>query len=215
VVTGIASACRAAGCVLLGGETAEMPGVYEPGQFDLAGTIVGLVERERMLPLPTVAEGDVVLGLASNGLHTNGFSLARQVFAGVPLQTEFPGIGRLGEALLAPHLSYLADVRHMRARVEVKALAHLTGGGFIENIPRVLPEGLSVRVTPGAWPVPALFALIQEKGQIATAEMFHVFNMGIGMAAIVSAEDAAMALAGHDGMWRIGEVVAGGREVLL
>jgi phosphoribosylformylglycinamidine cyclo-ligase len=215
VVSGIAFACRAAGCVLLGGETAEMPGVYAAGQFDLVGTIVGLVQRERMLPLPTVAEGDVLLGLASNGMHTNGFSLARRIFAATSLSAEFPGVGILGEALLAPHRSYLAEVRHLRQRVEVKALAHLTGGGFIENIPRVLPQGLSAQIERDSWPVLPIFRLIQDKGQIAPAEMFRVFNMGIGMVAIVAAADADAALAGQEGMWRIGQVVAGQHEVLL
>ena len=219
VVAGVAAACRAAGCVLLGGETAEMPGVYADGQFDLAGTIIGVVERDQMLPLPGVAAGDVVLGLPSNGPHTNGYSLIRSALAGVPLDAAFDGVGVLGDALLAPHLSYLDVVRRLRRRVTVKALAHITGGGFIENIPRVLPEGLSVRITPGAWPIPALFRLIQEKGQIATHEMFHVFNMGIGMVVIVSPDEAQAAaqaaVAGTDEVVRIGEVVTGERQVLL
>jgi phosphoribosylaminoimidazole synthetase len=215
IVSGIAAACRAAGCVLLGGETAEMPGVYSPGHFDLVGTIIGVVERERMLPLPTVAAGDVALGLPSSGPHTNGYSLIRRVFADMPLTAQFPGVGVLGDALLTPHRSYLDVVRRLRQSVTIKALAHITGGGLLENTPRVLPQGVSVRLDPRAWPLPPLFRLIQEKGQVADLEMYRVFNMGIGMVVIVSAEDAAIALAGGEEMWRIGEVVAGQREVII
>jgi len=215
IVSGCAAACREAGCVLLGGETAEMPGVYAAGQFDVVGTIVGVVERAHMLPLPTVAVGDVVLGLPSSGPHTNGYSLIRRVLGDAPLDTRVEGVGVLGEALLAPHRSYLSVVRRLRERVTVKALAHLTGGGFVENVPRVLPAGRSVRIAPGSWPIPPLFRWIQDRGQIAAAEMYRVFNMGVGMAAIVSPDEAQAALAGSDTIWRIGEVVAGQREVLL
>jgi phosphoribosylaminoimidazole synthetase len=215
VVSGIAAACRAAGCVLIGGETAEMPGVYCVGEFDLAGTIVGVVERERMLPLPTVAVGDVVLGLPSSGPHTNGYSLIRRILGDTPLDTQVAGVGVLSDALLAPHRSYLSEVRALRQRVTVKALAHLTGGGFIENVPRVLPKGTSVRLTPGSWVIPPLFRYLQEKGQIDRREMYRVFNMGVGMVVIVSAAEAQTALAGSETIWRIGEVVAGDGEVLL
>lgn len=215
VVSGIAAACRAAGCVLLGGETAEMPGVYAPGELDLVGTIVGVVEREHMLPLPGIAPGDVALGFPSSGPHTNGFSLIRSVFADTPLDTRFAGVGLLADALLVPHHSYLDEVRRLRQRAPIKALAHLTGGGFIENIPRVLPPGTSLQVDAGAWPLPPLFRLIQEKGKIAPGEMYRVFNMGVGMVAIVAAADVAAALSGGDPIWRIGEVVAGQGEVLL
>ncbi len=215
VVGGIAAACRDAGCVLLGGETAEMPGVYAPGKFDLVGTIVGVVERARMLPLDTVAVGDVALGLPSSGPHTNGYSLIRRVLGDTPLDTYVEGVGVLSDALLAPHRSYLSAVRVLRQRLTVKALAHLTGGGFIENVPRVLPLGTSLRLLPDSWPVPPLFGYLQQKGQIDRAEMYHVFNMGVGMVVIVSAQDAEVALAGGEAMWRIGEVVAGEREVLL
>ena len=168
-----------------------------------------------MLPLPSVAAGDVVLGLPSSGPHTNGYSLIRRVLAGMPLDSEIPGIGVLGKALLAPHRCYLGVVRRLRERVEVKALAHLTGGGFIENVPRVLPSGLSVRLDRRSWTVPPLFRLVQERGRIAEAEMFRVFNMGIGMVVIVAPSQAEAALAGSDTLWRIGEVVTGDGEVLL
>ncbi len=215
IVSGCARACRAAGCALLGGETAEMPGVYADGQFDIAGTIVGVVERDRMLPLPTVTVGDVALGLPSSGPHTNGYSLIRRLVADTPLETVAPGVGVLGEALLQPHRSYLAVVRRLRARAPIKALAHITGGGLIENTPRVLPEGVSLRLVRGAWPVPPLFSYLQNKGHIAEREMYRVFNMGVGMVVIVSADDAAALLAGDDEIWRIGEIVPGRREVLL
>ena len=149
------------------------------------------------------------------GPHTNGFSLIRRVLAGMPLDSELPGIGVLGKALLAPHRSYLDVVRRLRERVPVKALAHITGGGFIENVPRVLPPGLSVRIERSAWTVPPLFRFIQERGQIAEAEMFRVFNMGIGMMVIVAPEQAEAALAVDSGMRRIGTVVPGDHEVVL
>jgi phosphoribosylaminoimidazole synthetase len=215
VVGGCAAACRQAGCVLIGGETAEMPGVYQSGEFDLVGSIVGVVERSEMLPRANVAAGDVLLGLPSSGPHTNGYSLIRRIFAGTNLETRYPDVGLLGEALLAPHRSYLEPVGRLRRLVEVKALAHLTGGGFIENIPRVLPAGVAARIDLGAWRTPALFELIQRQGQVALAEMYRVFNMGIGMVVVVPAEAADAALrSGVDG-WRIGELVAGEREVIL
>lgn len=209
IVTGCARACRAAGCALLGGETAEMPGVYAPGEIDLVGTIVGWVDRRRIVDGSAVEAGDVVLGLPSSGLHTNGYSLARQAFADVPWETVFPELGRpLGEVLLEPHRSYLADIEALwAAGVEVKAMAHITGGGFVENIPRVLPAGVGVRLRAGAWPVPPIFALIQRLGGVDEHEMFRVFNMGIGLAVILSPGDAARALDAAPGMRAIGEVV--------
>jgi len=215
IVTGMAEACRAAGCALLGGETAEMPGVYQAGEFDVAGTIIGVVERGRMLPRAGVGPGDVLVGLASNGPHTNGYSLIRRIFDGVPLDTIFPQIGvPLADALLAPHRSYLRVLTP--ALGSVKALAHLTGGGFIENIPRVLPDGVQARVHTGAWPVPPLFDLIQARGEIERTEMFRVFNMGIGMVAVVARDEveAFRAQVGEP-TFIIGELAAGTREVVL
>jgi len=215
IVTGCARACRAAGCALLGGETAEMPGVYVTGEFDIAGTIVGVVERDAMLPLPTVAAGDVALGLPSSGPHTNGYSLIRRILGETPLTTHVDGVGVLGDALLQPHRSYLPVVRRLRARAPIKALAHITGGGLIENTPRVLPEGVSLRLQRGAWPVPPLFRFLQAKGGIDEREMHRVFNMGVGMVVIVASGDAAALLAGDDTVWRIGQIVPGAREVIL
>src|SRR5688572_31724188 len=159
VVTGIAEACRASGCALLGGETAEMPGVYAPGEFDIAGTIVGVLERGSMLPRADIGPGDVLIGLRSSGPHTNGYSLIRKIFEGIPLETVFPELGvPLADALLAPHRSYLNVLSAvLRPPSTVKALAHLTGGGFIENIPRILPEGVDALVHHDSWPVPPLF----------------------------------------------------------
>ncbi|MBI5878898.1 MAG: phosphoribosylformylglycinamidine cyclo-ligase [Chloroflexi bacterium] len=219
IVTGMAEACRGAGCALLGGETAEMPGVYEAGEFDVAGTIVGVVERDRMLPRAGVRPGDVLVGLASNGPHTNGYSLIRRIFDGVPLATVFPEIGRpLADALLAPHRSYLPVLAQALASdaSPVKALAHLTGGGFIENIPRVLPDGVQARVRAGSWPVPPLFQVIQSRGEIDRAEMFRVFNMGIGMVVVVAREDvAAFRSQINEETYIIGELAAGARGVEL
>ena len=207
IVTGMAEACRAADCVLLGGETAEMPGVYAAGAFDVAGTIVGVVERAKLLPRTDLAAGDVLVGLASSGPHTNGFSLIRQVFADAPLAAVDPALGMsLADALLAPHRSYLPLLLpHLG---EVKALAHLTGGGFYDNIPRVLPAHLAAVIDAGSWPVPPLFGLIQTRGQIAAAEMYRVFNMGIGMVAVVGQERvAAFQAAIPEETWVIGRLV--------
>ncbi len=189
VVTGIAEACKQAGMVLLGGETAEMPGVYAPQEFDLAGTIVGVLERDAILPRTSeLKAGDVLIGLSSSGPHTNGYSLIRRVFADTPLEMVFPELGLpLADALLAPHRSYLNLLWPLIGSPPsgLKALAHLTGGGFIENIPRVLPEHLDAEIHLGSWPLPPLWPLIQEKGNIPAEEMYRVFNMGIGMLAIV------------------------------
>ena len=210
IVAGAAKACRAAGCALLGGETAEMPGVYSPGEIDLVGTIVGWVERERIIDGSTVVPGDLVLGLASSGLHTNGYSLARRVFAGIPWETVFPELGLpLGEVLLVPHRSYLSAIEALWAGgVEIKAMAHITGGGFYENIPRVLPPGIGVRLERDAWPVPPIFRLIQQRGAIDEQEMYRVFNMGIGLVLLISPEQVARAREALPEIRIIGEAVA-------
>jgi phosphoribosylformylglycinamidine cyclo-ligase len=193
VVTGAAAACRAAGCALLGGETAELPGVYAPGEMDVVGTIVGWVERERIVDGSKVEPGDVAVGLASSGLHTNGFSLARHVLAGEPMTGVHPTLGEpLGEALLQPHRSYLPAVEALWAEgVEIKAMAHITGGGFYENVPRVLPPGVGARLERDAWAVPGVFRLIQQRGRVDEDEMYRVFNMGVGLVLFVSADQVA------------------------
>ncbi len=213
VVRGCAEACRLAGCALLGGETAEMPGVYAPGEFDLVGTIVGAVERERIIDGGRITPGDAVLGLASNGLHTNGYSLARRVLADADLATTPDGHNiTLGDALLAPHRNYLREVETLEgAGVDIKGLAHITGGGLIDNPPRILPAGCALRLDRGSWPAPPLFELIQQLGGIDSLEMARVFNLGLGMLVVTLADqtDAALSALGQDA-WCVGEIVARG-----
>jgi phosphoribosylformylglycinamidine cyclo-ligase len=198
VVEGVAAACRDNGCALLGGETAEMPQVYLEAAFDLAGTIVGVVDHPAMLPRPDVAPGDAILALPSSGLHTNGYSLARRIAAGLPegyaARPTTLGGTSLGEALLAVHRSYLRDVETLRAVAPLKALAHITGGGLFDNLPRVLPAGCGARIERGSWEIPPIFRFLCEQGQVAETEAFHVFNMGLGMLALLpaSAVDAAL-----------------------
>jgi phosphoribosylamine--glycine ligase/phosphoribosylaminoimidazole synthetase len=219
IVAGMAEACQLAGCVLLGGETAEMPGVYSSGEFDVAGTIVGCLEKEEILPRTDLQPGDLLIGLRSSGPHTNGYSLIRKIFANAPLQEHIPELGQtLAEALLAPHRSYLHLLRPILHHPDhpIKALAHLTGGGFIENIPRILPPDLDARLHLGSWPVPPLFRLIQGRGHIMPAEMYRVFNMGIGMVAIVarSQTEAVQAMLSEES-WIIGELIPGNGRVVL
>jgi phosphoribosylformylglycinamidine cyclo-ligase len=215
VVTGIAEACKEAGMALLGGETAEMPGVYQPNEFDVAGTIVGVVERDELLPRQNLKAGDVLIGLKSSGSHTNGYSLIRKVFADMTLDTFIPELNlTLADALLAPHRSYLSGLYALLP--EVKALVHITGGGFIENIPRVLPDHLDSTVHVGSWAAPSLWKLIQQRGEIALEEMYRVFNMGIGMIAIVDKTFVAkfQELIPEE-TFVIGELVEGHKKVQL
>ena len=201
IVAGMADACRAAGCALLGGETAEMPGVYVPGATDVAGTIVGAARRDRLWPRPeTVRAGDALVGVASSGPHTNGYSLIRRLLDGRPgAAADAPLI----DALLAPHRSYLPTVLEFsEAGMEPKALAHITGGGFFDNLPRVLPAHLGARLELGAWPVPEPFATLVDWGGLADSEAFRVWNMGIGLVAIVDG-------AGADALVRQGHSVIG------
>ena len=196
LVEGMTAACRAAGCALLGGETAEMPGVYALGDYDLAGFIVGLVEPSAQRD--AVEPGDVLIGLPSSGLHTNGYSLVRKVFEDVPLGHVFSELGRpLGEVVLEPHRSYLEDL----GRIRWKGAAHITGGGVLGNLPRCLPDGLAARLERKAWRVPPIFELIRKQGRIADDEMYGTFNMGIGMILVVDRRDVP------EGGMVIGEVV--------
>ncbi len=215
VVTGMAEACREAGMALLGGETAEMPGVYLPSEFDVAGTIVGVLERDDILPRKNLQAGDVLIGLPSSGPHTNGYSLLRKLFADTPLDTVFPELGcSLADALLVPHRSYLSTISSLLSHI--KALAHLTGGGFIENIPRVLPEDLNAEIQLGSWPVPQLWNLVQRKGNISVEEMYRVFNMGIGMVAIVEKTHATAIQDRIPGRaFIIGQLTKGERKTVL
>jgi phosphoribosylformylglycinamidine cyclo-ligase len=217
IVTGIAAACRETRCALIGGETAEMPGVYQPGDYDLAGFAVGAVDRAALLPRKDIAPGDVVIGLASTGVHSNGFSLVRRVAAGTGLAWDKPApfdpSQTLGAALLTPTRLYvrscLAASRETKA---VKALAHITGGGFVDNIPRVLPDGLAVSLDLGRVPVLPVFKWLAAAGEIAEAEMLRTFNCGIGMIAVLDKSGAAAAserFAAHgETVVPLGEVVA-------
>jgi phosphoribosylformylglycinamidine cyclo-ligase len=196
LIEGMAQACGAAGCALLGGETAEMPGMYALGDYDLAGFIVGLVEPG--VKREPIEAGDLLVGLPSSGLHTNGYSLVRKVFEDVPLSRVFPDLGRpLGEVLLEPHRSYLDELGRMRW----KGAAHITGGGILGNLPRCLPDGLGARLERKTWNVPPVFDLIRKRGRIADDEMYGTFNMGLGMIVVVDPGDAPT------GAMVVGEVV--------
>ena len=216
IVGGMAEACQKADCALLGGETAEMPGVYHTGHFDVAGTIIGVVEREQVLPRPGIQPGDFLVGLVSSGPHTNGYSLIRPVFGGVPLEQVYPQLGEpLVNFLLAPHRSYLPVLASALKADIPKGLAHITGGGFIDNIPRILPSGCGAVVRKDRWPVPPLFQLIEELGEIESDEMYRVFNMGIGMVAVVAPEKlTAFQQSVDEQTWVIGEIIAGDGVVL-
>ncbi|HSW57011.1 MAG TPA: phosphoribosylformylglycinamidine cyclo-ligase [Dehalococcoidales bacterium] len=187
IIKGLASACQEVGCALVGGETPEMPGIYAEDDYDLVGFIVGVVEKDQIKGGDGLKAGDIIIGLPSSGLHTNGYSLVRKVFGTDPkvLNTGYLELGRsLGEALLEPHRCYYSPLKDLLP--SIKALAHITGGSFYKNIPRVLPEGLAAQLDSRAWKVPPLFEIIQKAGNIDTNEMYHVFNMGIGMAVICS-----------------------------
>ncbi|MFO1399573.1 MAG: phosphoribosylformylglycinamidine cyclo-ligase [Burkholderiales bacterium] len=213
VVKGIAQGCEQAGCALIGGETAEMPGMYVPGEYDLAGFAVGVVEKSAIIDGSTIAAGDVVLGLASSGPHSNGFSLIRKIVerSGADLAAPFES-GTLGGALLAPTRIYVKPMLALMRELPVKGMAHITGGGLVENVPRMLPAGLQARLARTAWTRPAIFDWLQRHGNVADAEMHRVFNCGIGMAVVVAAEHADRALqllaAQGERAQRIGTVVA-------
>ncbi len=223
VVAGVAAACRENGCALLGGETAEMPGFYEPGEYDLAGTVVGVVEEELILDGAGIQPGDAVVALASSGLHSNGYSLARKVVferLGLSPEDPFPDSGEtVAETLLRVHRSYLRALEGPLSDGCLRGLAHVTGGGLEANLPRVLPPGLSVRVDLRSWDPPPLFRTLQQAGGIETGEMFRVFNMGVGMVAFVGpgrtdARVAGLRAAGEEA-WVAGEVVEGDGRVML
>lgn len=223
VVAGMSVACREAGCVLIGGETAEMPGVYLENEFDIAGCIVGLLDKEKIIDGSKVEPGNVVVGIASSGLHTNGFSLARKVLfedAGFKADQYVPELGAvLGDVLLTPHKCYLNSIKHLMTKYEICAMAHITGGGFYGNIPRALPISCQVTVERRNWAVPPIFNLIQEKGNIDMVEMHRTFNMGIGMVLIVGKESGLQIVEELNDMgenaWIIGAVHKGGREVTV
>ncbi len=210
MVGGIAAACRDAGIALLGGETAEMPGVYQKGEIDLVGTVVGLVDRAQIIDGSRIAARDAILGLPSSGLHTNGFTLARRALADLDWTAVHPQIDEtIGNMLLTPHRSYLADVQALQAAgVDVHGLVHITGGGLIDNPPRIFPAGLGARLRLGSWPVPPIFKLIQQHGQISDEEMAHVFNLGLGMLVIVPQAQVDLAVTAVPQARTVGEMAA-------
>jgi len=223
IVAGIAKGCRENNCVLLGGETAEMPGFYGDGEYDVAGFIVGVVDRDKTIDGQSITPGDLVLGLPSIGLHTNGYSLARKLFfddAGYTPAAYLDDLGEtIGAALLKPHLSYLPLLEGLIDSGLIKGLAHITGGGLLENIPRILPEGTAVQIRRGSWPVLPIFQLLQDMGKVEEAEMYRTFNMGIGMVVVCSTRDAA-AIRRHSEQkgtqtFEVGSVIEGARNVSL
>lgn len=223
IVSGVAEGCVQAGAALIGGETAEMPGFYPEDEYDMAGFTVGVVDKAKLLDNSTMQAGDVVIGLPSSGVHSNGFSLVRRVFdvesADLKKPLEELGGKSLGETLLEPTKIYIKPMLALFEEVTVKAVAHITGGGFYENIPRSIPEGFGVKIDKDALRILPIFKLIAEKGNIPERDMFNTFNMGVGMTAIVAKEDAEKALAilkanGEDA-YVIGEVVAGEEGVIL
>ena len=208
IVCGVAEGCRQAGCALVGGETAEMPGMYEGGEYDIAGFTVGVVERSRLIDGSKVKTGDVLVGIASSGVHSNGFSLVRKVLPDRSLYVEELG-ATLGEALLVPTKIYVKPVLALAERIEVKGASHITGGGFYENVPRCLPSGLSARIEKKAVRTPPIFDVIQKAGNVPERDMFNTFNMGVGMCLIVDKEDADTALSIAKDAYVLGELVKG------
>lgn len=221
IIKGISDGCVQSGCALIGGETAEMPGMYSEGEYDIAGFTVGIVDKKKIIDGKTIRPGDVVLGLASSGVHSNGFSLVRKLLLeekGYGLQDQVDALGgRLGDVLLAPTKIYVKPVLAVLEQVAIKGMAHITGGGFLENIPRVLPEGVNVAVDYGSWPILPIFELMQREGGISNNDMFRTFNMGIGMVVIVAEEDAAKAIQlfeqHGEKAYTLGHVTAGERIV--
>ncbi len=222
IVKGIADGCAESGCALIGGETAEMPGMYSEGEYDIAGFTVGIVDKKKIIDGSTIAPGDVVLGLASSGVHSNGFSLVRKLLLekhGYQLTDTLPELGgaTLGATLLEPTKLYVKPVLKLIEEVKVKGMAHITGGGFIENIPRMLPANVNVNIEYGTWPILPIFQLMQAKGEITNRDMFTTFNMGIGMVIVVPAEQAEQAAAALESqgeqVYRLGTVTEGERVV--
>jgi phosphoribosylformylglycinamidine cyclo-ligase len=223
IVEGIANGCRENGCVLLGGETAEMPDFYAAGEYDVAGFIVGIADREKVIDGKRITPGDVLLALPSVGLHTNGYSLARKLFFEVARYDANTRLDELemtvGEALLQPHVSYLRPLEGLLDSGAIKGLVHITGGGLTDNIPRILPEGTAVEINKGTWPVLPIFKLMQQIGNVSEAEMYRTFNMGVGMVVVCAPEDQrsiASNLADRSSAcFQIGRVIQGERDVRL
>lgn len=216
LLKGFAKACKAAGCAIVGGETAQMPGMYHPGEYDLVGTIVGIVDRPKMIDGSKIKAGDVIIGLPANGLHTNGYTLARKVLfeqMGLDLKAKLAGVkGTLADELLKVHHNYQPLLASLPAGV-VKGLAHITGGGLVDNLPRVLPKTLDAVIDCDSWEVPAIYGHIEKGGKVDRSEMYQVFNMGIGMTIVVSEKDSAAVLKKTKGTI-IGGIVKGGAGVV-
>jgi phosphoribosylformylglycinamidine cyclo-ligase len=217
IVSGAAHACRELGFPLIGGEIAEMPGVYHDGEVDLAGTIVGAVDKEQIIDGSKLAPGDVLLALPSTGLHTNGYSLARRALDRLDWTSYRNDLGgSIGDALLAVHRSYLYEVKNLlKGGLAIKGLAHITGGGVVENLPRILPNGVGAVIERGRWPEPPIFKLIQQQGRVSDAEMFRVFNMGLGMIIIIAARDLEKAQHLMLELRTVGRLVAGQKVVTI
>lgn len=219
VVEGISIACKENGCVLLGGETAEMPGFYADGEYDLAGFIVGVVDKSKVIDGKNIAAGDVVLGLPSNGLQTNGYSLARKLFfevGGFQVDSYIEELGEtVGKALLKKHTSFLKPLDKLLDSGKIKGLAHITGGGFLENIPRILPENVSVEIKRGTWTELPIFGLMQVLGNVSEKEMFRTFNMGVGMIVICAGSDKEFIQNQPGECFEIGRVIQGNKEVKI
>ncbi|MBT4511730.1 MAG: phosphoribosylformylglycinamidine cyclo-ligase [Chloroflexi bacterium] len=216
IVKGLSQACKDANCALIGGETAEMPGVYAEGDFDLVGFIVGIVEKDKIIDGKSIQSGDVILGLPSSGIHTNGYSLVRKLFDITPssLHALYPELRcTLGEELLRPHRCYFNQIKPILPKV--KGLAHITGGGLLDNIPRIFKTDVSAQLSKGSWYVPPIFGIIQKLGNIDEQEMYRVFNMGVGMAIFCSPSDAEELMASMPDAKRIGVVVEGNRTVII
>ena len=218
VITGMIRGCKKAGCALIGGETAQMSGIYHGSDYDLVGTIVGVVDRSRMIDGSGIRAGDVIVGLPSSGLHTNGYSLAREILfnqLGARLGERASGMrASLGEELMRVHTLYLPQIRKTREKVKLKGIAHITGGGLIDNIPRILPQGLDAEIQLGSWKIPPLFSMLASAARIGASELYQVFNMGIGMIFVVSAQEAAATVKLCRGRI-IGRIVEGDRKVVL
>jgi phosphoribosylformylglycinamidine cyclo-ligase len=218
LISGMIRGCKKAGCSLIGGETAQMPGIYHGSDYDLVGTIVGVVDRAKIIDGKSIRAGDVVIGLPSSGLHTNGYSLAREILFNQldrRIEVRTDGMrGTLGDELLRTHTLYLPQIRKVRAQLTIKGIAHITGGGLMDNIPRVLPEGLDAEIQLGSWIVSPLFQLLASAARIKNEELHQVFNMGIGMVFVVAAKDAAKTVQLTRGKI-IGKIVKGGRKVVL
>jgi phosphoribosylformylglycinamidine cyclo-ligase len=222
IVEGLAAACRENGCALLGGETAEMPGFYADGEYDVAGFIIGIVDRGKLIDGKTIAPGDALIGIPSSGLHTNGYSLARRIafdVAGLGVDSVVPELGTsIGRALLAPHRSYLPLIRPLLPQRVIKGMAHITGGGITDNLPRILPEGTHAVIDRSTWSVPPIFEWLQRTANVPEADMLRTFNMGIGLIVACAPRDTDQVLralvdGGETGARRIGTIAAGGEGV--